>query len=76
MAVNESRSMRQELLEGATDGSYKSTEANRGGEVEQPDARQLTSFYESLTMPLASRDQPGGNFVKQRGGRAAARVQY
>lgn len=76
MAVNESRSMRTDLEIGATEGSYKSRAPLRGGEVEEDDAKQLTSFYESLEMPLAVRDQPGGNFAKQRGGRAAARIQY
>ena len=76
MAVNESRSMRQELLQGATDGSYKSRHPDRGGEIEENDAKQLSSFYESIEMPLAVRDQPGGDFVKQRGGRASARIRY
>lgn len=76
MAVNESRSMRQELLQGATEGTYKSRNPDRGGEVEQPDDARLTSHYEPLELPLDVRPQPGGNFDKMRGGRAPTRIRY
>lgn len=64
MAVNESRSMRRSLLQGATDGSYKSLTPGRDGEVESTTNGVRSSLkdehYDRGELPLEVRHQPGG----------------
>ena len=63
MAVNESRSMRKELLNGGSDGRYKRHNPNWSGPVDPNTDRvrsQLDSgWYGRVEMPLEGRDIPG-----------------
>ena len=42
MAINQSRDLRQELLEGLTENSYMRLAPNRGGVVENPNAERMS----------------------------------
>lgn len=42
MAINQSRNLRQELLEGLTENSYMRLAPNRGGVVENPNAERMS----------------------------------
>lgn len=73
MAVNESRSMRLDLEIGATEGTYKSLDPDRGGEeaLDTIEARAKLdpSRYDVQHTPVAARHLPTGRWAKHRPGR-------
>jgi hypothetical protein len=63
MAVNTSRSQNADLRLGATDGTFKNTTPNRGGEVEMKSPTKLTMVLNEQynfvpRSPLAENGEP------------------
>lgn len=74
MAVNESRDMLTELRLGATDGTFKSTSPDRGGEMSMDttlarDALNGSQVYDILDTPMDIRRMPTGEWSKWNYGR-------
>lgn len=51
MAINNSRSMNEDLRQGALDGAYKSLTPGRGGDVEQAFVKKRMTVLEQGTYP-------------------------
>lgn len=51
MAINNSRSMNEDLRKGALDGSYKSLTPGRGGDVEEAAVKKRMAVLEQNTYP-------------------------
>lgn len=68
MAVNETREMRRSLLQGATDGTYKSRNPNWDGPLSPDTGSSRTGLdmgrYDVTELPLEARHQPGGDYSR------------
>lgn len=51
MAINNSRSMNDDMRKGALDGSYKSLTPSRGGDVEEAFTKKRMAVLEQNTYP-------------------------
>lgn len=70
MAVNESRSMNRDLVLGATDGKFKNTTPDRGGEVDPTSpavrAHELQLQYNIVDRPEIA-DMPAAQWGRRKG---------
>lgn len=67
MAVNESRDMHTELLLGATEATYKSFAATRGGELDVlSNPHDFPAGWNAEDVPVQARHNPAGSFRKMR----------